>query len=885
MTRYFAPIAGLFALSALALGSADARAQEVLWQDDFNGATYNDSGAWNAYDSSRGIGRTQFGLTPEIRSEGATKFARLKLQTFNDLSPDLVRGTEIISKQAFKVGTGIEVSMRVRATDMRRGIVFAPYLYAERGRWPDGYLKEEIDFEFISNVGSNRIWTNIWDDWNARYGHDDAIHNKSSLRTVSGMDYNNWTTYSARWYPDRTEWLVDGQIIRTEVNVVPDDPMNVRFNIWAPDSGWGTAYHSSLQPTQNPAANLESSMDIDWVKVTRLPAPSQPSGGKWGNGDGLRGQYFDGIALSGAPKATRVDAEINFDWRDFSPDVNLNKDNWSARWTGEVASPVSGNVTFYARADDGVRVWLGDQLKIDKWRNQSATEYQFTIPMTAGAKVPIKIEYYEASSSAVAQLKWSASGMSKRVVAQSQLYSGDNLAPLVSIAAPANNVVASEIQAVSGVASDLALSGVAGAIERVWVRIYRANGQGFDGTTWKTGDFDLPAQGGGEWNFNLPALPDGKYKVTAVALDMAGNRGVSAPTNFTLDTTAPSVVIASPKAGEARDAGSGAASGTASDAGAGVASVTARLTRVADGQSWTGQNWGAPTELSVQGTLNWSLNLPDLTSGSYTLTATATDKLGLSRSVSTNFSVKAPETIPPNVSIDSVGEGYSYSSLSGISGRASDADSGIAGVRATMRRRLDNRYLAGGSTWSGSVVSVDLSVDADGNWTLPLSSMAHSFYELSVEATDNAGNRASASRTFWIDLRAPNVSIYWPTGGTLSNLPDTNGIATDVGPGIGSVGISVANRQTGQWWNGQSWTYSYAEVPAQLTRDGDSALWKLNLPPFAASDYQLRAAARDYLGNLRYTDWRYFTIAPSMGAALRTAPPASQSDAPSAGSS
>ena len=882
MTRFFAPLAGLLTLSALALCSPNAHAQEVLWQDDFDGSTYNDSGAWDAYDSSRGIGRTQFGLLPEMKSEGATKFARLKLQTFNDLAPDMVRGTEIISKQAFKVGTGIEVSMRVRATAMRRGIVFAPYLYAERGRWPDGYLKEEIDFEFISNVGSNRIWTNIWDDWNPRYGHDDAVHNKSSLRTVAGMDYNNWTTYSARWYPDRTDWLVDGQVIRSEVNVVPDDPMNVRFNIWAPNSGWGTAYHGSLQPTDDPAKNLESSMDIDWVKVVRLPAPAQPSGGKWGNGDGLRGQYFDNINLSGAPKVTRVDAEVNFDWRDFSPDVNLAKDNWGARWTGEVASPVTGNITFYARADDGIRVWLNNQLKIDKWRNQSATEYQFTIPMTAGARVPIKIEYYDSTSTASAQLKWSGAGLAKSVVPQVQLYSGDNIVPVVSIVSPVNNAIAGEIKSVSGSASDMATTGVAGAIERVWVRLYRSNGQGFDGTTWKTGDFDLPALGGADWNFMLPNLPDGKYKVTAVALDMAGNRGVSAPTNFTLDKTAPSVVIASPRANEARDAGSGVASGTASDAGAGVANVTARLTRLSDGQSWTGSSWGAPTELVAQGTTKWSLNLPDLLSGSYTLTATATDKLGLSRSVSANFSIKAPETIPPVVSIDSVGEGYSYLTLSGISGRATDADSGIASVKATLRRRLDNRYLVGGSTWSGSVVSIDLSVDSNGDWTLPLESMAHSFYELSVEAFDNAGNRASAATTFWIDLRAPDVSIYWPTGGTLDSLPDTNGIATDIGPGIGSVGISVANRKTGQWWNGSAWTRSYAEVPADLTRNGDSALWKLNLPPFDASDYQLRAAARDYLGNLRYTGWRYFTIAPSSGVALRTAP---ATEAPSAGSS
>ena len=889
MKRYFAPLAGLCTLGALAICAAPIHAQEVLWQDDFNGVAYNDSGIWNTYDSSRGIGRTQFGLQPELKSEGSTRFARLKLQSFNELAPagsapDMVRGTEIFSKQAFKVGTGIELSMRVRATDMRRGIVFAPYLYSERGRWPDGYLKEEIDFEFISNIGSNRIWTNIWNDWNPRYGHDDAIHNKSSVRTVANMNYDNWTTYSARWYPDRCDWLVDGQVIRSEVNVVPDDPMNVRFNIWAPDSGWGTAYHSSLQPTNNPAQSVESSMDIDWVKVTRLPAPSQPANAKWGGGDGLRGQYFDNKDLSGAPKVTRIDPEINFDWKEFSPDVNLGKDAYSARWTGAVAAPVDGNMTFYARADDGVRVWLNNQLKIDAWRNQSVTEYQFTAPMTAGAQVPFKIEYFESTGNAVAQLKWSGPGLAKNVVPQTQLYSGDNTAPIIRIANPLNDAVAKQFKFIDGDASDVATIGVMGAIERTWLRLYRAGGQGYDGTSWKTGNFDLPATGGDDWRFEMPNLPDGKYRVVAVAADMAGNRGVSAPVNFTVDTTAPGVGIVSPSANESREMGAGRASGTASDAGAGVDKVTAILTRVSDGKSWTGQGWGAITELSAQGTTNWNLNLPNLQTGSYSLTATATDKLGYSARTSTNFSVRAPETTPPTVSIDSVGEGYSYASLSEIKGRASDADSGIASLKATLRRRFDNRYLVGGSTWSGTVQTIDLTLDASGVWTLPLDSMAHSLYELSVEATDGAGNRANAATTFWLDLRAPDVSIYWPTGGTLDRLSDTNGIATDSGPGIGSVGISIVNRLTGQWWNGQSWTSAYAEVPADLTRNGDSALWKLNLPPFAPSDYQLRAAARDYLGNLRYTDWRQFTIAPSGSTAVGAASASTASGSAASGS-
>jgi hypothetical protein len=48
---------------------------------------------------------------------------------------------------------------------------------------------------------------------------------------------------------------------------------------------------------------------------------------------------------------------------------------------------------------------LGETLIIDQWKDQSATTYTATVPLTAGEH-QVKMEYYEAGRNAVAVLNW-----------------------------------------------------------------------------------------------------------------------------------------------------------------------------------------------------------------------------------------------------------------------------------------------------------------------------------------------------------------------------------------------------------------------------------------------------------------------------------------------
>jgi PA14 domain len=40
---------------------------------------------------------------------------------------------------------------------------------------------------------------------------------------------------------------------------------------------------------------------------------------------------------------------------------------FSARWTGWITVPVSGSYTFYLTANDGAKLWINDQLLLNRW--------------------------------------------------------------------------------------------------------------------------------------------------------------------------------------------------------------------------------------------------------------------------------------------------------------------------------------------------------------------------------------------------------------------------------------------------------------------------------------------------------------------------------------
>ncbi|MCY2987020.1 MAG: PA14 domain-containing protein, partial [Planctomycetota bacterium] len=140
-----------------------------------------------------------------------------------------------------------------------------------------------------------------------------------------------------------------------------------------------------------------------------------------GGGAGVLATYFDNIDFSGG-SITRTDATINFDWGGGSPSTSIGPDTFSARWGGQIQPRFSETYTFFTTSDDGVRLWINNQLVIDNWTDHASTVNSGAIALVAGQKYNMRMEYYENGGGAIAKLEWQSASQTREVVPQSQLY-------------------------------------------------------------------------------------------------------------------------------------------------------------------------------------------------------------------------------------------------------------------------------------------------------------------------------------------------------------------------------------------------------------------------------------------------------------------------------
>lgn len=141
-------------------------------------------------------------------------------------------------------------------------------------------------------------------------------------------------------------------------------------------------------------------------------------------GDGLFGEYYSDRELS-TRAMIRIDPRVDFTWDLGSPDPAVGVDNFSVRWSGYVQPLYGEEYTFYTATDDGVRLWVDNQLLINEWVDQGGTEHMGSITLVAGRKYPIRMEYYEGGGGAQAHLSWSSASQAKQIIPQSRMSSVD----------------------------------------------------------------------------------------------------------------------------------------------------------------------------------------------------------------------------------------------------------------------------------------------------------------------------------------------------------------------------------------------------------------------------------------------------------------------------
>ncbi|MCB0018913.1 MAG: SH3 domain-containing protein [Anaerolineales bacterium] len=205
--------------------------------------------------------------------------------------------------------------------------------------------------------------------------------------------------FSVRW--TRTVTLEGG---RYQLLAQADDGIRVLINGQLAINEWheaqGQFYEANVDlPAGSNTMQVEFYENVGGAKaMMSYQRTGSSSAGNW------HGEYFNNRTLAGNAALVRDDAQLNFNWGNGSPATGINIDNFSARWTRS-QNFAAGSYRFSATTDDGVRVWVNNQLLIDAWTDHPPQTFSGDITVTA-ANIPLKVEYYEATGGAQIQLSW-----------------------------------------------------------------------------------------------------------------------------------------------------------------------------------------------------------------------------------------------------------------------------------------------------------------------------------------------------------------------------------------------------------------------------------------------------------------------------------------------
>ncbi|MFI6169026.1 PA14 domain-containing protein [Nocardia sp. NPDC051052] len=178
-----------------------------------------------------------------------------------------------------------------------------------------------------------------------------------------------------------------------------------------------------------------------------------------GEPHGVRASYFNDSAHAGKPDdvpvMVRTEPQVNLDWGNILSNSNdnlpwkpnpipsgLNRDWYVVRWEGQFKPPTTGDFRFDGVHAEGARIWINNQLVYDNPNASGLAGDFFTagpkgtqdVSLTAGVRVPIKIELYHHTIDTPRMVLWTRSAtngggrsfnLSPQIVLTDWLFSSD----------------------------------------------------------------------------------------------------------------------------------------------------------------------------------------------------------------------------------------------------------------------------------------------------------------------------------------------------------------------------------------------------------------------------------------------------------------------------
>lgn len=180
------------------------------------------------------------------------------------------------------------------------------------------------------------------------------------------------------------------QVINTFDNLRPNQIITGDFNF--PINGYYRIQADFLELTGS------ASFSVSWQTAGGVPTPTPTpiTGGTTGI---WTGTYYNTSNFTGSAVATVTDTSLNKNWGTNAPLAGVNADNFSVRWTTTLYLG-AGNYRFDVHADDGVRVYLDNQIVINELHVYLGQRYSYSFNVPTGRNYPITVEYQEGTGGA-----------------------------------------------------------------------------------------------------------------------------------------------------------------------------------------------------------------------------------------------------------------------------------------------------------------------------------------------------------------------------------------------------------------------------------------------------------------------------------------------------
>lgn len=283
----------------------------------------------------------------------------------------------------------------------------------------------------------------------------------------------------------------------------------------------------------------------------------------------------------------------------------------------------------------------------------------------------------------------------------------------------------------------------------------------------------------GVWTLDSTCADGSKQTITANLTN--GGKPYTISKTVTVDSSDPTVQLTSPQQGQTVTANPVNVTFAATDTGSGIDHVEVSATDA------SGNKQAVGSVASASGSVVWAPQ-----NGTYTLTATAYDKVGRTSTATRSFTVATSSSITPGTPVLSAAN--------------------TAGTNPQYVRGLG--AVTGTASSTATITSAQLVVDGQTSGTATASTGSASFnfdfsllndglHDIDLRWQDSAGTLTdSAKLSIFVDKTAPVLVWNTPVSGSVTNKPVVLGAtATDAASGVkGAVAYTVAGQTVTSPW-------------------------------------------------------------------------------------